>query len=60
MRNDVYRLTRLRAYGLTGKGLASIWQGVGKYMASIWQAQPRLWTWQILGNYCMTTCLILG
>lgn len=43
MRNDVYRLTRLRAYGLTGKGLASIWQvygklnqgfGLGKFLAT--------------------------
>ncbi len=66
MRNDVYRLTRLRAYGLTGKGLASIWQVYGKYMARGWQVYGKYMasstkaldlanSWQLLYDYLPDT-----
>lgn len=55
MRNDVYRLTRLRAYGLTGKGLARGWQVYGKGLASIWQVYGKLNQGFGLGKFLVTT-----
>lgn len=55
MRNDVYRLTRLRAYWLTGKGLARGWQGYGKDMASSTKALDLANSWQLLYDYLPDT-----
>ena len=55
MRNDVYRLTRLRAYRLTGKGLARGWQGYGKDMASSTKALDLASSRQLLYDYLPAT-----